>query len=130
MNRTFKTIATLLFAFALILCGRSIAGTEAHAAEPAPHSAVSAETGNTSDRSARLSFFRSVKRIGKDAAAAIALEDAGLTRDQVWDLDVDLERGFRVSWYEVGFDFGGKEYEYRIDAVSGEILSHHTENAD
>ena len=66
-------------------------------------------------------------RIGKDRALAIALEDAGLSRADVRDVEVDFEREYGLSFYELSFEQGFKDFEYRIDAASGEILSR---NAD
>ena len=66
--------------------------------------------------------FGGPKKIGKDIALQAALDDAGLTADQATDIDIELERGFRSSWYEVDFESGRCEYEYRVDAFTGEIL--------
>lgn len=66
--------------------------------------------------------FADVKRIGSKAALQIALDEAELTADQVTDVDVELERSIRSSWYEVDFESEGREYEYRVEAYSGEIL--------
>lgn len=72
--------------------------------------------------------WRSVSsRIGKDRALAISLEDAGLSRADVHDVEVDFEREYGLSFYEVSFEQGFKDFEYRIDAASGNILS---SNAD
>ena len=71
--------------------------------------------------------FSGAKKIGKDAALQIALTDAGLTKDQVVDVDIELERNVRSVWYEIDFESGRSEYEYRIDAYSGEILSGRTD---
>ena len=62
-------------------------------------------------------------RIGEEAALKIALDDAGLTQKQVRDIDVELERNLSAEYYEVDFEQGIYEYEYRIEAFSGEILS-------
>ena len=67
--------------------------------------------------------FGGAKRIAKSEALQIALTDAGLTKDQVVDVDIELERNVRSAWYEIDFESGRTEYEYRIDAYSGEILS-------
>ena len=67
------------------------------------------------------------QKIGKDAALQTALDDAGLTADQVADIDVELERNIRSSWYEVDFESGSLEYEYKVNAYSGEILSSATD---
>ncbi len=67
--------------------------------------------------------FGGAKKIAKNEALQIALTDAGLTKDQVVDVDIELERNLRSAWYEIDFESGRSEYEYRIDAYSGEILS-------
>ena len=71
--------------------------------------------------------FADVKRIGSKAALQAALDEVGLTADQVTDVDVEFERGLRSSWYEVDFESGRREYEYRVDAYTGEILSSATD---
>ena len=63
------------------------------------------------------------KMIGKDAAFQAALEDAGLTSEEVRDIDIELDRTLASARYEVDFEAGRTEYEYRIDAYTGEILS-------
>ena len=62
------------------------------------------------------------KRIGKEAAMKIALADSGVEERRVGDVEVELERTTGGEYYEVEFDFGAYEYEYRIDAVTGEVL--------
>ena len=63
------------------------------------------------------------KWIGKDAALQAALTDAKLTERDVRDVEIDFERFLRSAWYEVDFESGWTEYEYKVDARSGEILS-------
>lgn len=61
--------------------------------------------------------------VGKDAAKAAALADAGLTAEQVGKVRARLsqtEDG--VVLYKVRFTFDGQRYSYRIDALTGEIL--------
>lgn len=67
------------------------------------------------------------KRISKSEALQAALNDAGLTQNQISDVSVDYEREFGSSWYEVEFESGWKEYDYRIDAATGEVLSSRTD---
>lgn len=60
--------------------------------------------------------------IGMEKAVDIALADAKIARQDARKIDVELEHGRRGTVYEVEFKSGGWEYEYHIDAVSGEIL--------
>ena len=71
--------------------------------------------------------FGGSKKIGKNAALQAALEDAGLSSDEVTDIDIELEKTLSSAWYEVDFESGRAEYEYRINAYTGEVLSSATD---
>lgn len=62
------------------------------------------------------------KRIGKEAAMKIALADCGADALRIRDAEVELERVSGSEYYDVSFEYGAYEYEYRIDAITGEIL--------
>ena len=68
--------------------------------------------------------------IGYSKAESIALKHAKLEKNQVKFLQssFDNEKGVRV--YEVEFDYGGYEYEYEIDAVSGAVIKAEKSRAD
>ena len=61
--------------------------------------------------------------ISRDEAIEAALTAADLKREDVRDLDAEFDCFRGVMIYEVDFDNGGREYEYRVDALSGEIVS-------
>lgn len=61
--------------------------------------------------------------IGRDAAKAAALEDMGISAEDTLRLDVDLEKDDGYTFYEVDFTYDKTEYEYSVDAVTGEILN-------
>ena len=71
-------------------------------------------------------------KIGEDAALEIALKDAGLSESKVkrirCELDYDDDDG-RYE-YEVEFRKGTTEYDYTIDAFSGEILEKDVDKDD
>lgn len=62
--------------------------------------------------------------IGSDTAKAIALEDAKLTEGSVDFIkaNIDYDDGRKV--YDVEFCTGNTEYDYEIDASTGDIISH------
>lgn len=60
--------------------------------------------------------------IGKSAAAAVALADAGLKESEVTALRSRLEFDDGRFLYEVDFYSGGAEYEYVIQARDGAVL--------
>ena len=60
--------------------------------------------------------------IGKDAAKALALKDAGISADAVEKIKAHvskLDDGTVV--YKVGFTAGNKYYSYKINALTGEV---------
>lgn len=61
--------------------------------------------------------------IGEDAALAIALEHASLSKEDISALRIKLEIDHGKKEYEIEFLNGYNEYDYDIDAVSGEIIS-------
>ena len=65
--------------------------------------------------------------IGSDAAAQIALSDAEQNIAAVHDLKVDFDSNRYTAWYDVEFETHSTEYEYSVDAVSGDILYSHAD---
>lgn len=65
--------------------------------------------------------------IEKDEALEIALGHAGLSRAELIDMDVDFDSSRSSAWYDIDFETHGMDYEYTVDAASGEILYSHSE---
>lgn len=63
---------------------------------------------------------QSASSITKAKAKEIALKDAGLSK--VYDYDIEKEKVKGSTVYEIDFKSGRYEYEYVIDAVTGDIL--------
>ena len=64
-------------------------------------------------------------KITQDRAKEIALEHAGVMKDDATFLRAEHERENGKSIYEVEFySSGNKEYDYEIDAETGEIISY------
>ena len=62
-------------------------------------------------------------KITKEQAKSTVLSDAGVSEADVTGLRVDLDRDDGVLMYEVDFYVGGTEYDYEVDAKTGEIIS-------
>lgn len=60
--------------------------------------------------------------ITAEQAKAIALKKAGFDSADVWDKEVEQENENGKRVFEVSFEKNGIDYEYIIDAQSGEIL--------
>ena len=68
--------------------------------------------------------------ITSDEARDIALNNAGLTTSDVRALEVEMDAENGRLVYEVEFKNGANEYDYEIDAKSGEIIKNHVEIDD
>ena len=66
--------------------------------------------------------------IGREDALAAALNHAGVSQDQVYDLEVKREYDDGRLEYEIEFKTGGWEYEYTISAADGAILDYERDN--
>ena len=71
-----------------------------------------------------------VQDIGYAKAKSIALNHAGLSENQAYDMDIELDDEDGKLVYEVEFKSGNMEYDYEIDAASGAILKHEAELED
>ncbi len=60
--------------------------------------------------------------ITKDQALDIALNDASMSKNNVYDIDIELDYKYGKTVYEVDFDYQSMEYEYYIDALTGTII--------
>ena len=71
-----------------------------------------------------------VQDIGYAKAKSIALNHAGLSENQAYDMDIELDDEDGKLVYEIEFKSGNMEYDYEINAASGAILKHETEIDD
>ena len=87
--------------------------------------------GSKSDTEVSSKLSNSTSTSSAKADAIIAPEDAlkkavlhatGLASSKVADVDVELDEERGIYHYDVDFKHGGYEYEYEINAVSGEII--------
>ena len=68
--------------------------------------------------------------IGYAKAKSIALNHAGVSENQAYDMDIELDDEDGKLVYEIEFKSGNMEYDYEIDAASGAILKHEAELDD
>ena len=71
-----------------------------------------------------------VQDIGYAKAKSIALNHAGVSENQAYDMEIELDDEDGTLVYEVEFKSGGMEYSYEINAATGAILKHETELDD
>ena len=68
--------------------------------------------------------------IGNEKALAAALEYAGLTESQVSNVHVSYECDDGAIVYDVEFNSGGQEYEFDVNAITGEIVVEEIDEQD
>jgi uncharacterized membrane protein YkoI len=68
--------------------------------------------------------------IGEEAAKRIAFNRAGISASEARNVKVELDRENGRMIYEVEFDARGKEYDVKIDAVSGSVIYFNSEVDD
>ena len=68
--------------------------------------------------------------IGYDAALQAACKHAGVNVSQVTRLENELDHDDGVARYEISFHVGNMEYEYEINATTGQILKYESERDD
>lgn len=68
--------------------------------------------------------------ISSQTALEIALDHAGVSEKDARDIEVELDRGDGRLIYEVEFKHNGTEYDYEIDAVTGDVLKAETDGED
>ena len=71
-----------------------------------------------------------VQGIGYAKAKSIALNHAGLSENQAYDMEIELDDEDGTLVYEVEFKSGNMEYDYEIDAATGAIFKHEAELDD
>lgn len=65
--------------------------------------------------------------IGRRAAEEIAISDSGLSLAEIKEISSEFEKNRYTAWYDVDFETFGVDYDYIIDARTGEILNSATE---
>ena len=68
--------------------------------------------------------------IGEAKAKEIVLNHAGVTESEATFKKLKLDIDDRRTVYEIEFFVGSKEYEYEIDAITGEIISNKEDTED
>ena len=71
-----------------------------------------------------------VQDIGYAKAKSIALNHAGVSENEAYDMDIELDDEDGILVYEVEFKSGNMEYDYEINAATGAILKHESELDD
>lgn len=123
MKRTLISILCITsLIFLLSGCGSQAGTSGQDSTEVRPKESVTAEAA-TQAAAAGDTKADNNSLISEEEAKAIALKDAGLKESDVTGIRVKLEEDDGILEYEVDFYAGNKEYDYDINASTGEIIS-------
>lgn len=135
----YASALALAVCLALVGCGGSqpASSSTAETPEASSSSAAAESTASSSEASkpapaanANADAQASDAYIGEDAAKEAALADAGFAEGDVTELEVELDQDDPTVHYDVDFKAGGNEYDYEIDAATGDILKSNSEVDD
>ena len=96
---------------------------------------TTASTPSTPNETTKLSNQKpdpsgTAQDIGYAKAKSIALNHAGVSENEAYDMDIELDDEDGILVYEVEFKSGNMEYDYEINAATGAILKHESELDD
>ena len=81
-------------------------------------------TGCSARFDADVAAISSAAALTREQARDLALEQAGLSADQVTRLEVEYDADDGAPRYEVSFHYDGWEYDYEFHAETGELISY------
>ena len=122
MKKSLLWIVAVMVICTMSLFGMAACGSSSEE-EPATEETTAVETTTEATTEAATDA-----EIGEDKALEIALADAGLTANDVSYTNVYLDVDDGRTEYDVEFHQGTTEYEYSIDAYTGDILEKDIDN--
>ncbi len=117
MKKLLAISLSLLLVLALSACDYATYENYGLNSNPVGSEQQGSENGQSSPVSSSVNT-----KISRDRAIEIALEKAGVKREDVRDLEADLDKDPDGLFWEVDFEVGNKEYDYDINAETGEIF--------
>ena len=67
--------------------------------------------------------YSSNSTISKDEAKKIAFKHANIKEEDAYDIEISLDRDDGLDHYDIDFETKTDEYDYEINAKTGEIIS-------
>lgn len=124
MTKKIATLAlTSLSVLTLAACSSQLVKNISGLSTPSSSQATTASSSSATNQTATAS-------ISQDDAKQAALAQVGVSEEEVSNLTVKQETENGRPVFEVGFDHEGQEYNYTIDAQTGNVLEQDREMAD
>ena len=126
MNKILTVILCLTFVFALSACGEKNMGSNMQSggimSEARDDVSSFIEGVESGISSATSMLTQGNAKLTADEALDIALKDAGVGKNQIRELENNLDRENGILVYDIEFKSGNTEYSYDINAQTGEII--------
>lgn len=120
MKKIIALAFSLILSVSLAACGNnSNMGNDISGGMSSIGSTIESATDSMTDNNNRSSNAK----ITRDEAKSIAIKHAGIDEANIIGLNIELDRDNGVLKYEVNFHSGNFEYDYDINAETGEIIS-------
>ncbi len=129
-KKIMATFCTLVFSAMLAGCGTQMGediSSDISSMMPDTNtdSSYQSETNTTQQNTTA-----SEAKISKEKAKEIALNHANLKESDITDYEIDLDNEDGKLVYEISFECGGKEYDYDVNATTGDISNSKNELID
>ena len=126
MNKILTVILCLTFVFALSACGEKNMGSNMQSggimSEARDDVSSFIEGVESGISSATSMLTQGNAKLTADEALDIALKDAGVGKNQIREIENNLDRENGILVYDIEFKSGNTEYSYDINAQTGEII--------
>lgn len=126
MKKFVSLFLCMVFVLSLTACGRTMDNmtsdikSDGESVIDDAESMIDNAKSQLSDTDDKMNLMAGIT--ANDALDA-ALEHAGVDESQTSDVDIDLDRDGGKLIYEVDFNIGNTEYDYDINAETGEVIS-------
>ena len=123
MKKILSLFLTFVFVLALSACSKPAGERVGKTTTQTQAESTISKLATTSDTALTTSFASNDKNllVTREQAIDIALKEAGVTRDSVYDLEAELDRERNGLFWEVDFEHGKLEYSYDVNAETGAI---------
>ena len=118
----FITILTLIFAFSLAGCGGN-KGSDNMMSDIRNGMQSAKDKVESGIDKAEDALDGTEAKISRDKAKQIALEHAKFKESDIKNYHIELDKDNGHLEYDIEFNYNGAEYDYEIDAKTGEIRS-------
>lgn len=118
----FITILTLIFAFSLAGCGGN-KGSDNMMSDIRNGMQSAEDKVESGIDKAEDALDGTEAKISRDKAKQIALEHAKFKESDIKNYHIELDKDNGHLEYDIEFNYNGAEYDYEIDAKTGEIRS-------